>query len=74
MRLTQKKMNMLRHNHISENDQTVSSTDTFKRREKEVASSRDIEEWPALVTTERHKMKIASTVEALWMVRHVPKL
>lgn len=61
---------MLRHNHVSENNQPVASANSLESREKKIAANRFVEERLPLVAAERHEMKIASAVEALRMVRH----
>ncbi len=71
---THKKMNMFGHHNVSKNNETVSSSNMFKRREKQIASTRDVKEWATPVAAERYEVKIASTVEALRMFRHVPKV
>ena len=74
LRLTEQKMDMFRHNHISENSKPVSASDSFESRKKKITSKWVIKEWTPLVATERYEMKIASTIEAPWMIGHEARL
>ncbi len=62
---------MLRHNHISENNEPIPAPDLFEGRKKKVPPKWVIKERPPLVATESYEVKITSTVETLRMVRHV---
>ena len=56
------------HNHISKNNQSVASPNSFESREKEIAANWVIKKPPPLVATERYEVEIAPTVETLRMV------
>ena len=61
---------MLRHDDVSQNNETVSPTNPFENFQKKIPPARIIEQWQALVATEGYEMEIASAVEAVRMIRH----
>jgi hypothetical protein len=65
---------MLRHNHISQNNEPISASDSFKSGWKKIFSSWVVKKRTTLVTTERYEMKIASPIKPLWMIGHEPRL
>src|SRR5581483_6773064 len=61
--LPHQQMDMLRHNHISNDHQLIFLANSFQRTQKKITSCRQSQEWQATVTTESDEMKVTSAIE-----------
>jgi hypothetical protein len=70
-RLVHKQVNMLGHDHVTNDNQFIFVASSFETLEKQVAPLGAPQQWEPLITTEGQKMKIVTSVVPRGMSWHV---
>ena len=70
LRLGEEKMDMFRHDHVTDNYKLMALADFLHDFEKEIAGAGCAEKGTTLITTCRNKMRVSSAVVAVQVGRH----
>ncbi len=65
-----RQMGVLRHDHVSNNKETILPANSFQDTEKQIAAARGAQQRQAAIATEGDEMQVAVTVIALGVGRH----
>src|ERR1700677_3466549 len=70
LQFSEEKMNMLRHDHVTDNCKLMTMANLLHHLEKEIAGTRCAEKGTALIATCRNKVGVSSAVGAVQVCRH----
>ena len=74
LRLCEQKVDMLGHNHVSDDHEAVTTADLFEDLEKQIAPWFGVEQRTTLVTTEGDEVQIAGAVVSSEAIGHIAML
>jgi hypothetical protein len=69
-RLGEEKMDMLRHDYVTDDYKLMTLADLFHNFEEEIASARRPEKGTALITTCSNKVRVSGAIVAVQVCRH----
>jgi hypothetical protein len=70
MRLTEQKMKVFGHDHLTQNDDAIAPTHNFQFSEKQIAPLRGCQQWPPPKTTTCDEVEISVSVITLQASGH----
>jgi len=72
-RFADRQVNVLGHDHVSNDDELIALANLFEHGKKQVATFLCFEEGTALMTTAGNKVKVSGAVKMFWLAVHTKK-